>query len=63
MTISNTRSSGGASSPGSLMTINFRAMAAAESTPLKVLSVAPVGAAGRNLPAQALLPFNVEVQP
>ncbi len=63
VTISNTRSSGGASSPGSLMTINFRAMAAAESTPLKVLSVAPVGAAGRNLPAQALLPFNVEVLP
>ena len=63
VTVSNTRTSGGASSPGSLMTINFRAMAAAESTPLKILSVTPIGVAGRNLPAQALLPFNVEVLP
>ncbi|MCH8621747.1 secretin N-terminal domain-containing protein [Undibacterium sp. TS12] len=61
--VSNTRTGGGASSPGSLMTVNFRAMAAAEASPIKVLSVMPVGAAGRNLQAQALLPFNLEVQP
>jgi len=63
VTVSSARTSGGASSPGNLMTINFRAMTASESTPIKVLSVSPVSVAGRNLSAQALQPFGVEIQP
>lgn len=61
--VNNTRTSGGASSPGNLMTVNFRAMAAMEATPIKLLSISPVGVAGRNLLVQALPALNLAIQP
>ncbi|MFZ6765919.1 secretin N-terminal domain-containing protein [Undibacterium sp. Di26W] len=61
--VTNVRTLGGASSPGSLMTINFRAMAAAESTPVQVTSVAPVGMTGKVLPMSQIAPVNIEILP
>ncbi|WP_230412009.1 secretin N-terminal domain-containing protein [Undibacterium hunanense] len=61
--VTNVRTLGGASSPGSLMTVNFRAMAAAESTPVQVTSVVPVGMTGKALPMSQVAPVNIEILP
>jgi general secretion pathway protein D len=54
---------GGASGSGSVATINFRALAPADASSVQLLTIAPVGLAGRTVAAALPAPHSVQVQP
>jgi len=61
ISMSNTRSLGGASSPGGFATVVFRAIAASEATPIQVLSIDPLGMAGRPLAVPQVQPLSISI--
>lgn len=63
ITMTNARTVGGASSPGGFATIVFRALAPIETTPLQVLSFAPLGLNGKALNTAQLQTLPIEIQP
>jgi general secretion pathway protein D len=54
---------GGATNAASVATITFRALAPAETSRIQLLTIAPVGLAGRSIAAALPLPHTVQVQP
>lgn len=62
--LSDTRSGeSGATAAGVLATINFRAIAAANTSSIQVLTIAPVGLAGRSVPVPSPSPYILQVLP
>jgi len=61
ISIINNRSLGGASSPGGFATVVFRAIAASEATPIQVLSIDPLGMAGRALAVPQVQPLSISI--
>jgi len=54
---------GGATNASSVATITFRALAPADASRIQLLTIAPVGLAGRSIAAALPMPHNVQVQP
>lgn len=54
---------GGATAPGVVATINFRALTAADSSRIQLLTVAPVGLGGRSVPVAPPAPHVVTLTP
>lgn len=61
ITITNSRTLGGATSPGGYATIVLRAVSTVESTPIQVLSIEPVGMSGRPLGAPQVQPLVLSI--
>ncbi len=61
ISISNSRTLGGATSPGGFVTVVFRAIASIDATPLQVLSIDPVGMNGRPLGVPQVQPLVLSI--
>ena len=62
--ISDTRiGDSGAAAPGVVATVNFRAIAGADASPIQVLTVAPSGLNGRAVVVQPPAPYILHIQP
>lgn len=54
---------GGATNASSVATVTFRALAPADASRVQLLTIAPVGLAGRSIAAALPLPHTVQIQP
>ncbi|WP_338847719.1 cohesin domain-containing protein [Massilia sp. W12] len=58
-----TRSNGGASEGGSIITLTLRALAATDSSRVQLITIAPVTASGSGVVAQMPAPYVVQIRP